>query len=426
MATLPADPKGLELEDFVAAHFVSRGCYVETGIKERSPDELLELDIVWTDYRTVPHQRHPVEIKSGGWGVGDIFKFFGWTRYLDLEPGQFLYRMAYGRVDATTLDHLRAKTGIELLHVKNLEDADPLLGGLGLPAPSWSDLPQLWRYSFWAQRLLLGSLGRAIQQDICPNSAKTAKNFHHLINDAVFFIPDVRLRIEKLVTAHFEHQRLARGAAYEIQTGVEELIEPPKTKAFTNALYYGDHFPVQACLYLEHRARLYILKALVDYWLALDKDEVRNKSSRFVDAHLTAAQATAVEELAQSKSFKMFPLFWQVFLWSWGGFLLTDRLEGEYKQLASETGVAVEDIPTALTAFDKIHPTPGGWFRQPSNDSRRVLMLMPAAMRGIGAFRRKTQATVENYCALGLAEETPNRLQWDHNTVARLLDDGIK
>lgn len=43
------DPKGWELEDFIAAHFVSRGCYVETGVKERNPDEILELDVVWTD-----------------------------------------------------------------------------------------------------------------------------------------------------------------------------------------------------------------------------------------------------------------------------------------------------------------------------------------------------------------------------------------
>ena len=44
MAKLSLDLKGWELEDFIAAHFLSRGCYVETGVKERSPDEILELD----------------------------------------------------------------------------------------------------------------------------------------------------------------------------------------------------------------------------------------------------------------------------------------------------------------------------------------------------------------------------------------------
>jgi hypothetical protein len=57
LAGLAKDPKGWELEDFVAAHFVSRGCYVETGVKERSPDEILELDLFWTDYRKEPQER---------------------------------------------------------------------------------------------------------------------------------------------------------------------------------------------------------------------------------------------------------------------------------------------------------------------------------------------------------------------------------
>ena len=57
MAELPKDPAGADLEDWVSARFASRGCYVETTIKERNPDEILELDVVWTDYRKDPEQR---------------------------------------------------------------------------------------------------------------------------------------------------------------------------------------------------------------------------------------------------------------------------------------------------------------------------------------------------------------------------------
>ena len=35
----------------VSAHLSARGCYLETSVKEKNPDELSELDIVWTDYR---------------------------------------------------------------------------------------------------------------------------------------------------------------------------------------------------------------------------------------------------------------------------------------------------------------------------------------------------------------------------------------
>ena len=64
----------------------------------------------------------------------------------------------------------------------------------------------------------------------------------------------------------------------------------------------------------------------------------------------------------------MFPLFWQVFLWSWGGFLLTDCVDEQYEKLSQETGVPIAEIPLALQAFDKLFPTPGGWFRELAND----------------------------------------------------------
>jgi len=429
LADLVNDPKGLELEDFVAAHFVSRGCYVETGIKERKPAEILELDIFWSDYRRDPPERHPVEVKSGDWGLGEVFKFFGWTRYLGLVPGQFVHKEACGRLDPGSLAHVRNQTGITFLHIPTPQGVDASFKPLGLPEPKWEALPALWRYSLWAQRRLLKSLGESIKENICVETAKTAKEYHHLINDAVFFVPDVRDRVGDLLNAHFEHQQLALTAAYEIETGKLEFRNPPQTRTFKKALYGGSHFPIQACLFLAHRARLYILKALVDYWLARQRGEITDRYLRLgkhlIDMSTTPlsnAMLKGLNELSQAKSFRLFPVFWQIFLWSWGGFLLTDRMEQEHDALSKETGVPIDEIPVALTAFDKLYPTDNGWFRRPMGDSRSVLMLMPAVMRGIGSGRRKFMTPVENYKDLGYADETGPRLAADHNALVRILE----
>jgi hypothetical protein len=429
LAELAKDPRGWELEDFISAHFISRGCYVETGVKERNPDEILELDIVWTDYRSEPPRPHPVEVKSGDWGLGEVFKFYGWTRYLELEPGQFIHKEPSTRSDPSSLKRVEGRTGITLLHVAKPEDAETHFKALGLPDPAWEGLPQIWRFSFWAQRRLLKSIGEAMRLKVCPESAKAAKAYHQLINDAVFFIPDVRDRVGELLSAHFKHQELAASAAYECETGRVEFTDPPQTETFRRALFRGEYFPIQACLYLAHRARLYILKAVVDYWLARERGEIKRTTLKLgqtlidlTSGQLTQAMATGVDELSTAKSFRMFPVFWQVFLWSWGGFLLKDRLDEEYADLEKETGVPTNEIPIALSAFDKLFPTPGGWFREPSNDSRKVLILMPAAMRGIGAVRRRAYRGVEHYKDLGYKDGTTDRLTWDHNTGARLLD----
>jgi len=430
MASLPRDPKGWELEDFVAAHFASRQCYVETGVKERGPDELLELDIVWTDFRQSPEKSSPVEVKSGDWGLGDVFKLFGWTSYLGLPPGQFVHKEPCGRVAPQSLQHVERRTGTRFLHVPAPGSAEAAFASLGLPAPAAAELPELLRFSFWAQRRLLKSLSEAIRQDLCPQTARKAKEYHQLINDAVFFMPDVRERVRALVTAHFTHRQLGASAAYEIETRRAEFDAPPQTKTFEKALYAGHRFPIQACLYLEHRARLYILKAVVEYWLRRERGEFNKSTLQFSqllidlpDGQLTKAMAEGAEKLSAAASFRQFPVFWQVLLWSWGGVLRTDNEQEEFAQLSIETGVPVEEIPLALSAFDQLFPTPGGWFRQPGGgDSRSVLLLMPAAIRGIGSYRRLLFAKVNEYSKIGIAEVSAQRMQSDHNTGARLLD----
>lgn len=431
MATLSKDPRGLELEDFIAAHFASRGCYVETGVKERNPDEILELDIFWTSYHRDPPISHPVEIKSGEWGLGDVFKFYGWTRYLGLGPGQFVHKEPNGRLKDDSLKHIQTRTGIKFIHIPSPQDADVCLKSLGLPESGWDLCPRIWRYSFWLQRRLLKSISEAIRNDICPTCARAAKEYHQLINDAVFFLPDIRDRINALLTAHLKHQRLARSAAYELETNTVEFDNPPETKTFKNAYFQGKWFPVQACLYLAHRARLYILKAVVDYWIARERGALPKTTLKVGDQlieltsdRLTRAMASGIEELSASASFRLLPVFWQVFMWGWGGFLLTDRLKEEYEQLSHETGVPVEEIPVALSAFDRIFPTPQGWFRQPNGDSRRVLVLMPPAMRGLGAIRRLMRQSVDEYSKLGYADQTGPRMASDHNVGVRLLDGG--
>jgi hypothetical protein len=432
MAELSNDPKGWELEDLVSAHFACRSCYVETCIKERKPDEILELDVVWTDYRKDPEEKHPVEIKSGDWGLGDVFKFYGWTRYLEMGPGQFIHKEPCGRLDPASLTHVQKRTGINFLHVHKPEDAEAHFKSVGLPEPTWDELPHLWRYSFWTRRRLGKSLSVAIGSNVCRESSKAAKEYLHLVNDAVFFIPDMRDRIEKLLSTHFGHQQLGRSAAYERETGNVEFAKPPETRTFKRAYFWGECFPIQACLYVEHRARLYIMKALVEYWLARERGAIEERKSgvtkigdRLViaaPAQLTKAMDSGIQKLSSSKSFRLFPVFWQVFLWSWGGFLLKDRLDEEYAQLEKETGVPVNEIPVALTAFDEVFPVQNGWFREPPGDTRRVLILMPAPMRGIGAYRRLRSKGVEEYTDLGCGEGTARRMAGDHNTVVRLLD----
>src|SRR5579862_206144 len=193
---------------------------------------------------------------------------------------------------------------------------------LALPDLPWSLLPEVWRYSFWARRRLVKSLGKAIDLETCPTTARAGKDCLKLVNNAVFFIPSVFERISKLQNTHLMHQRLARSVAYEMETQKVDFDNPPDTKTFQRALFYGHHFPVQACLYIDYRTRLYLLRTLTDYWLAQRRGEFGNPSAGLWITPLSSAMTVALETLSKAKSFRLFPIFWQTFLWSWGGFLL--------------------------------------------------------------------------------------------------------
>ncbi|HUS49407.1 MAG TPA: hypothetical protein VMZ91_04545 [Candidatus Paceibacterota bacterium] len=84
---LPELPKGKIFEECVSAFFQSAGEYIERNIIERDIEEILELDIIATDYNSKLPDIKLLEVKSGNWGFPDIFKIRGWIDYLNIEKG---------------------------------------------------------------------------------------------------------------------------------------------------------------------------------------------------------------------------------------------------------------------------------------------------------------------------------------------------
>jgi hypothetical protein len=423
MATLDDNPVGEKLEHLVAAHFVSRGCFVDTKVTERAPEDVSDIDVVWTDYRLPSPRPKPVEVKSGTWAHEDLFKFRGWMGYLGLESGQFAYTEIPDKFDQ--VGRVATKIGIELLRVdpRNVEAS---FASLNLPAPAATHLPALWRFSYAARSRLFESIQQAIKQKVCPESAIRAKEHLRTANDAIFFEADPTVRLTMLLRAHIANPKLANTCAGEIAGDPPNFENPPtNTPTFNAALYDGKHFPVQACLYLGNRLRLQVIKAAVDAHLAIGAGELKRMVLKHDGNEFdlgygipTTRYANAIEHYARFPWFPLLPVFWQVFLWGWGGFLLADRIEAEFQQLSLETGVPLDGMEEALAAFDWFFGDK--WISRPVNDTRRVLRLMPAALRGIGAHHRRV--LYGPFRDRKLSDYTPSRIAKDYACAARLLD----
>lgn len=431
MASLSDNPLGADFEDYVAAHVASRSMFVETGVTERDPRDVFELDIVWTDYRNLPPVRNAIELKSKSWGLGDFFRFCGWLKYIGITDSSFVFRELPEQTPIDLMNRLGAKVGIRSVHLDDLTKTDERLTSLGLPAIAGTHLPEVWRFSFWAQRRLLLALSKAVEKKVCPEAAKAAKDAAKMFNDAVFFEPDVASRAVMLLKEHLEKRYLASAAAQEIEGKPIDLGTITETETFKKALYTGAPVPVQSCLFVSHRGRLATLKAAVDYVLqkhgpGLPKKVINIFGHEYdiSELELHGAFKEMISYLEKQNSAPRYAIFWQQFLWAWGGFILLDKKGEEYQALSTETGVPVDEIDAALACFDILFPRGSGkpWLSSHKGDNRQLLALMPAAMRGLGAYARLLRYGKKEYHELGLTSSyTWRNMAVDHNCAARLL-----
>ena len=87
---LPDIPKNKDYEDYLCAYLQAGGLYVERSIIHREVAELLELDLLTTNFQENSANNLLIEIKSGDWGFNEIFKIRGWLTYLNFTDGCFI------------------------------------------------------------------------------------------------------------------------------------------------------------------------------------------------------------------------------------------------------------------------------------------------------------------------------------------------
>ena len=281
---LPPDPRDEAFEEHVASYFLTSGYYVERRLVEREltdsgVEEILELDLIATDYRVTPPALTLVEAKSGDrWGFPDIFKIFGWMHYLKVPNGMFIVRQGHG--NAGFYREKAEELSIKLLSVSGEYASQQEIGNI--PEGIAGEMEHVvWRYSCWIERGLMRKL--KVKKKSMKNRKCYAamEDYYNKITSGIFFQENIIKRLEELYAVFQSHPRLtAKCANEELGNIFEEEYDAVPHNAFQSTWYECRYTDLHISTFIEHRARLAILKSAVDYTLCkAGGDDIRTNTT---------------------------------------------------------------------------------------------------------------------------------------------------
>lgn len=122
---LPSIPKDCYYEDYVAALLSAGGYFLDRSV-HRTEDglDLLELDVVASKFAPDHYENIIIEVKSGGWGIKDLFKVNGWLNYLGQKQAAFIYQEAPDGKDEAIMQTVAKDLNIDLLSNPILADGN--------------------------------------------------------------------------------------------------------------------------------------------------------------------------------------------------------------------------------------------------------------------------------------------------------------
>jgi hypothetical protein len=424
--SLPMLPKGKELEEYIAAHFNCAGVYVDRSLIMRTGSgkghaEILELDLNVTNYLVTPPEMVLVEVKSGDWGMSDVFKIRGWMDFLNLKKGVFI--ATRDRAEFDQYERVAQQLGITLVLVSDLAQTAAKLNPVSPNLAVDERDVQVWRFAYWTEQAMLDRLKQ--KRKTQPNVKRYAamETYINEINNGIFFRRTILDRARRCYDLFSENPYLSAKCACEelgdAFDGDHQMIPPSLFKR----TYYGPEYTdLQVSAYIENRARLAVLKSAVDYCLykkAGDKSQT-DASLELLGMKVSLAHflpgtfKSALPELEKQPYFHLYPVFWQWFLWVFGGFILLDREVQEFELLSLKTGIPVEALPDALNAFDLLFPTKGGWMRENGKTAMKMMKVMSVPFHGVGAKYRRLY-----YCPNSQFDELNLTERYARNDIAK-------
>lgn len=403
---LPKIPKDKDYEDYLCAYLQAGGLYVERSIIHREVEELLELDILTTDFQKTSADNLLIEIKGGDWGFSDIFKIRGWLTYLNYDNGCFIVQKS--RPSISYFKDKAKELNIDLIDNSDLTKTKDCLAQFMQIQPEEAEI-QTIRFAFLLERVLLKKIKKLKKLNYKATNKlecySRLDDYFFKINSGSFFTRDPIRRINQLFQAYIKNKNITAKICNELNGGNidEEGVTSLSSQCFKETFYLAKDSILQVSLYVEHLARITILKCVIEHLVDKLKGDYNDKDFENIISYISLPNTIreGLNEIKDDNYFHLYPRFWQFFTYVFGGFILTDIIDQEYDLLSKKTGIPIDEIPNAFEAFNKIFPRHRGWFFEFPHSHIKWHNFFPISLCGIGAnYRRMAYTNDDTYKSL--------------------------
>ena len=258
-----------------------------------------------------------------------------------------------------------------------------------------------WRFSYWVERNLLKCLNHKKKKHSDEKRFEVLEDYYFEVNNDIFFVENIVQKVDKLYSTFQKFPRISAKCGNELIGGdFDDECNTLPNQIYEDTYYKCCYNDIQISTFIEHNARLAILKNIIDYKLYKEA-EVKNKTEDIskisgLDFEITlldllpSSFKEGLDAISKHKYFHKYPAFWQWFMWIFGGFILKDYKEKEYEILSKKTGIPIEEIPNALESYQLLFPTNDGWFMDlPSDSNIKIMKMFPVPFMGVGANYRR-------------------------------------
>jgi hypothetical protein len=260
---------------------------------------------------------------------------------------------------------------------------------------------------------------------------KALEDYYFEVNSGIFFTENIIERLTKLYSAFQEHPRISAKCANEVMgSDFNDEHESLPKEIYADTFYNCNYNDIQISTFVEHRARIAILKNAIDYRLYKEagyENKTKDVSRKILGLEFSLFDSLpslfkdGLDIICKQQYCNRYPVFWQWFMWLFGGFILKEQQEKEFEILSEKTGIPVDEIPNALASYQVLFPMKDGWFQDLSPFSNVILMkLFPVPFMGIGAnYRRLLYTQNRDFSDLKIGgQHTINDLiRWNNLTV---------